>query len=56
MVPLVGPALRAARESLYLTVGVGVLAFQRVQVQRREWEQRLRGTPATTAEPADSGP
>lgn len=54
MVPLIGPILRAARESLYVGVGVGVLAFQRIQVQRREWEQRLRGTPATTGGPAES--
>ncbi len=56
MVPLLRPALRAARESIYLGVGAGVLALQRVQVQRREWEQRLRGTPATRVEPADSEP
>jgi hypothetical protein len=30
-----------AREALYVTVGAGVLAVQRVQVQRRELEREL---------------
>lgn len=30
-----------AREALYVSVGAGVLAVQRLQVQRREWEQEL---------------
>lgn len=30
-----------AREALYVTVGAGVLAVQRVQVQRREFEREL---------------
>lgn len=32
---------RLARETLYLTVGAGVLAVQRVQVQRRELERQV---------------
>jgi hypothetical protein len=38
-----------AREALYVTVGAGVLAVQRVQVQRREFERevsrRFSGSP-----------
>jgi hypothetical protein len=30
-----------AREALYVTVGAGVLAVQRAQVQRREWGREL---------------
>jgi hypothetical protein len=45
-------ATRLAREALYVTVGTGVLAVQRLQVQRREWEQQLErrfsGSPGTT--------
>jgi hypothetical protein len=52
MVPdLLGPAFRLAREALYVSVGAGVLAFQRVQVQRRELEQRFRPAPSTPARP-----
>ena len=42
--PLPAPVRRTlflAREALYVTVGAGVLAVQRVQVQRREWEREL---------------
>ena len=39
------PPLRStlvlARETLYVAVGAGVLAVQKVQVQRREWEQEI---------------
>ncbi len=31
----------AARESLHITVGLGVLAFQDLQVKRRQVEERL---------------
>lgn len=30
-----------AREALYVTVGAGVLAVQKIQVQRREWESEI---------------
>ncbi len=30
-----------AREALYVTVGAGVLAVQKAQVQRREWEREI---------------
>jgi hypothetical protein len=33
--------LLLAREALYVSVGAGVLAVQRVQVHRREWEREL---------------
>jgi hypothetical protein len=36
-------SLRFAREALYVTVGAGVLAVQRVQVRRRELERRFGG-------------
>ncbi len=32
---------RAARDTLYVGVGLGVLAFQAVQVRRRELEREL---------------
>jgi len=38
--PLRG-TLSLAREAFYVTVGAGVLAVQRLQVQRREWEREL---------------
>jgi hypothetical protein len=46
MAPLPLPAplrstLRLAREALYVTVGAGVLAVQKAQVQRRELELEL---------------
>lgn len=31
----------AARESLHITVGLGVLAFQDLQVRRRQLEEKL---------------
>ncbi|MGH9302707.1 MAG: hypothetical protein ACRD0I_02260 [Acidimicrobiales bacterium] len=33
---------RTARDALYVTVGIGVLAFQRAQVARREFEKTIR--------------
>ena len=42
--PLAAPVrgtLILAREALYVTVGAGVLAVQRVQVQRRELARQL---------------
>ena len=43
---------RLAREALYIGVGAGVLAFQRLQVQRRELEKELNRRFGTdTAEP-----
>ncbi len=30
------------RESVYITVGFGVLTFQRIQVRRREAERQVR--------------
>ncbi len=33
--------LRLAREALYVTVGAGVLAVQKVQVHRRELEREI---------------
>lgn len=32
---------KLARDSFYVTVGFGVLGFQKVQVQRRELERRV---------------
>lgn len=34
-------ALRFLRDSFYVTVGFGVLTFQKMQVQRRELEKTL---------------
>jgi hypothetical protein len=42
--PLATPlrsTLVLAREAFYVTVGAGVLAVQKAQVQRREWEREL---------------
>jgi hypothetical protein len=51
--PTLRSSTRYAREALYIGVGAGVLAFQRLQVQRREleaeWNRRF-GEPAATAE------
>jgi len=32
-----------ARDAVYTTVGLGVLAYQRIQVRRREIEREARG-------------
>jgi len=32
-----------ARDAVYTSVGLGVLAYQRIQVRRREIERELRG-------------
>jgi hypothetical protein len=37
-----GIATGIAREAAYVTVGLGLLTFQRVQVRRREIERSLR--------------
>jgi hypothetical protein len=34
-------ALGLMRDSLYVTIGFGVIAFQKLQVQRRELEKSL---------------
>ena len=39
--PTLRSSTRFAREALYIGVGAGVLAFQRLQVQRRELEAEL---------------
>ena len=38
-------ATNVAREALYVTVGLGVLGFQRAQVQRVELQRKLAGHP-----------
>ena len=35
-------AVETAKDATYITVGFGLLAFQRAQVQRREYERSLR--------------
>jgi hypothetical protein len=35
-------AVKVGRDLVYLTVGTGVLAFQRLQVERRELEGKVR--------------
>lgn len=37
--PSCDPLRRAAREVVTVGLGYGVLGFQRLQVQRREWER-----------------
>lgn len=37
-----GQVAKVGRDLLYLTVGSGVLAFQRLQVERREVEAKVR--------------
>lgn len=48
-------SLRLARETLYLSVGTGVLAFQAAQVRRREleaeWDRRFGGGDDPTPPP-----
>jgi len=34
---------KAVRDSFYVTVGLGVIAFQKAQVQRQELRQQLEG-------------
>jgi hypothetical protein len=38
----VGTAVKVGRDVVYLVVGTGVLAFQRLQVERREVESKVR--------------
>ncbi len=37
---------KLAKDALYITVGLGVLGFQKVQVQRQELRKQLRGQAA----------
>jgi hypothetical protein len=37
-----GRAAELARDATYVTVGLGLLGFQRAQVRRREFERSLR--------------
>jgi len=39
---LAGRAAELAKDAAYVTVGLGLLSFQRAQVQRRELERSLR--------------
>jgi hypothetical protein len=39
---IAGRAADLAKDATYVTVGLGVLGFQRAQVRRREIERRLR--------------
>jgi hypothetical protein len=39
---LAGRAAELAKDATYVTVGLGVLGFQRAQVRRREFERSLR--------------
>jgi hypothetical protein len=53
--PTLRSSTRFAREALYIGVGAGVLAFQRLQVQRRELEAELNrrfGGDADAPEPS----
>jgi hypothetical protein len=53
--PTLRTSTRYAREALYIGVGAGVLAYQRLQVQRREleaeWQRRFGGS-SESAEPS----
>ncbi len=40
--PVVTRAAELARDATYVTVGLGLLTFQRAQVRRREFERRRR--------------
>jgi hypothetical protein len=33
---------KTVKDAVYVTVGLGVLSFQRAQVRRREWRQQLQ--------------
>jgi hypothetical protein len=39
---VVATATKVGRDAVYLVVGTGVLAFQRLQVERREVESKVR--------------
>ncbi len=39
---LAGRAADLAKDATYVTVGLGLLSFQRAQVRRREFERNLR--------------
>jgi hypothetical protein len=47
--------LRLTREALYITVGAGVLAVQRLQVRRRELERQFGGRFQGSAPPPSNG-
>jgi hypothetical protein len=41
---------KIAKDAAYVTVGLGVIAFQKLQVQRRELEKRLKGQTADVSD------
>jgi hypothetical protein len=45
--------LRLTREALYITVGAGVLAVQRLQVRRRQLERQFGGRFQGSAPPSN---
>ncbi len=49
-------AARLTREAVYIGVGAGVLAYQRLQVQRRDLEKELNRRFASNPEPAEPNP
>ena len=49
-------AARLTREAVYIGVGAGVLAYQRLQVQRRELEKELNRRFSSDPEPAEPTP
>jgi hypothetical protein len=44
-----------AREALYVTVGLGILGFQKLQAQRRALERRLSSRDAGGATSSEAG-
>jgi ElaB/YqjD/DUF883 family membrane-anchored ribosome-binding protein len=42
-VPKVTDVTKVVKDAIYVTVGLGVIAVQKVQVQRRELRKRLKG-------------
>jgi hypothetical protein len=45
-------ASRLARDTMYVSIGFGVLGFQKLQVRRRELEQRVDDYADALGEPA----
>jgi hypothetical protein len=45
---------RLAKDALYVTVGLGVLAFQKAQVRRRELQERFAAQSAGARQPFES--
>lgn len=41
------------KDVAYVTVGLGIMSFQKLQVQRRELEKNLRATAERTRETVD---